>query len=216
MICTSVKSGNILEIIQAVAKYPFVEIRLDDFPFSDYELEQIFKNGKARTIATCRNSSISDLEKFVLMEKVIKIGVDIIDLEIDFCYKDELIVVARRYKCEVIVSEHNYATTPTIENIINVAELAKLSGADYFKIATKCNSAIECLTLLNLYVNENIIKIFPKKLISLPIGNEWKSARITALSLGTPFIYVSSDEGDNTAEGQITFGDTKKILEIFR
>lgn len=216
MICTSVRTGNSSEIIASIAKYPFVEIRLDDFQFSETELEQMFKPNGTRKIATCRNNAISDMEKYEIMKRAIVYGADFIDLEIDYCYSNDLIELAKLYKCEIIISEHNFTETPKVEKITDVAELAKHIGADYFKFAAKCNNAKECLTLLKLYTNKKITKIFPKKLISLPIGNEWKSARVTALSLGAPFIYVSSDEGNYTAEGQIKFGDMTTILEIIR
>jgi len=216
MICTSVSSGNSAEVLRAIAKYKFVEIRLDDHRFTDDEINQFLVNNKTQKIFTCRNSEITDDEKFELFEKVIIGGAELIDIEMDYLYRDELISISKLHHCEVILSEHYFEAVPIVDEIIAKAESAKSCGGEYFKIAAKCNSAEECLTLLNLYCNEKITKIFPKKLISLPMGNEWKSARITALSLGAPFIYVSSDEGTPTADGQISFGEFNKILEIFR
>lgn len=214
MLCTSVKSSNAQSIIEATAKYPFIEIRLDDYSFADDEIKAMFSKSQAKIIATCRNEIITDNQKLERLKLAIDSGANYVDVEIDYPFAEQLARYAQSHNCEVIASEHNFAAPPTTETIESAATTAKSIGADYFKIACKCNCETECLRMLNLYSNKNITKLFQKKLISLPIGNEWKFARIATLSLGSPFIYVAADSEAVTADGQIAYSKLFKILEM--
>lgn len=214
MLCTSVKNSNAQSIIEATAKYPLVEIRLDDYSFTDEEIIAIFSKSQAKTIATCRNENITDVQKSDRLKLAIDSGADFVDIEIDYQFAEQISQYALSRNCKIIASEHNYIAPPEIEAIDSAATTAKAIGADYFKIACKCNSESECLRMLNLYSNKNITKLFQKKLISLPIGNEWKFARMVTLSLGSPFIYVAADSEAVTADGQIAYSKLLKILEM--
>lgn len=214
MLCTSVKSSNAQSIIEATDRYPFVEIRLDDYSFSDQDIITFFNESKAKTIATCRNRIITDSQKLERLKLAIDSGANFVDIELDYQFAEQLSRYALSRNCRIIASEHNFIAPPDIEAIESAATTAKAIGADYFKIACKCNSETECLRMLNLYSNKNITKLFQKKLISLPIGNEWKFARIATLSLGSPFIYVAADSEAATADGQIAYSKLLKILEM--
>ena len=214
MLCTSVKNSNAQSVLEATYRYPFVEIRLDDYSFADDEIKAMFSKSQAKTIATCRNEIITDNQKLDRLKLAIDSGANCVDIEIDYPFAEQLAHYAQSHNCEIIASEHNFDAPPTTETIESAATTAKTIGADYFKIACKCNSESECLRMLNLYSNKNITKLFQKKLISLPIGNEWRFARIATLSLGSPFIYVAADSEAVTADGQIAYGKLLKILEM--
>ena len=78
------------------------------------------------------------------------------------------------------------------------------------KIVTTPKSIEDCKRVLKLYHFESRTS---SPLIAFAMGDLGKFTRICALFFGAPFMYVSQDEGEVAAPGQIPFSQMKVILE---
>lgn len=211
MLCVSVKSDNVEEICDITTKYPFVEVRLDDFRFSSVELHRIFS--KCTCIATCRNSIISDKEKVELLLSAMDFGANVVDIEIDFPLKERLLEHAAKRNVEVIASVHYLNGEPETDEIIRMAKIAKSMNAKYFKVVCRVNSPEKAASVLYMYMEPKLIELFDGNMIALPMGKDVGYQRFMALNMGAPFIYTAIDEEHATAEGQTTYEVAEKWLK---
>ena len=81
------------------------------------------------------------------------------------------------------------------------------------KIVTTPKSIEDCKTILQLY---HIEASPPCPMIAFAMGNLGKFTRVSALYLGAPFMYVSQDEGEVAAPGQISLSQMRAILEVLQ
>jgi 3-dehydroquinate dehydratase type I len=209
---------NKFEITRKLAsEFPFVELLLDDELINNRnQLKQIIEsaNEEVVTIYPQINDENSKIE---ILKTCVELGADYITVKED--YPESSVIelfefCKKRPKTKTIFAYHNYNNTPDIDSLYNILDIADKYGADYLKIACKANDGDECLRLLNLYSDKRFLKTFPKKLISLPMGENWKLLRAATLSLGAPFIFCSPDNTKFSAVGQMPYIDLKTILEL--
>lgn len=108
-----------------------------------------------------------------------------------------------------IVSRHFFSEVPTDLNPI-YDSLGK-HNADIIKIAITTKDVADCLTvwkLLERAKSEN------KQLIPIAMGDAGKWTRILGLAHGSYMTYASLDEGEETADGQITAEDLTEVYRV--
>ncbi len=218
MICTSIKIKDCMAEFTLPKSINFAEYRFDDTELTPKEINKIINNNNIRAIATYRSDIDNDNIKFNTLVTAIESGALYVDIEIDYNYEQsiELVKLARKYSVKVIYSYHNYFNTPDRPELEEILDSMLSTDADIFKIACKANSVNDTLRLLNLYSEKKTYKNIEGKLISLPIGNEWKIARMAVLELGAPFIYASLNKSAKTADGQIDFERLNTILDLLK
>jgi 3-dehydroquinate dehydratase-1 len=211
MICVSLAEAGYDSLVNALEKIEFAEVRIDLIgSISSEEICKIFSMDK-KMIATCRPQKFTEMERRNLLISAIKSGARYVDIEIESPeqYRRDIISVARDYKCEVIVSYHNYFSTPDRDELFNVVSRCFNIGADIAKVVCKANKQDEFARLLSLYEMD-------KKIISFGMGKEAKFTRVVAPFLGAPFTYASFRKGKETAEGQINYINLQKAIEILQ
>jgi len=136
----------------------------------------------------------------------IKAGSDYVDLEIETTenFKDDVIKAARDNGCKIIISYHNFGTTPHREELEEIVESCYYRGADIVKVACMVHSEAESARLVSLYEDFNGI-------ISIGMGDKGKITRIAAPLFGAPFTYASFSYEKETAKGQISMDSLKNI-----
>jgi 3-dehydroquinate dehydratase type I len=218
MICTSIKIKDVPEGFVLPDYVELAEYRFDDTQISAEQIKRIFSDNTIPAIACYRSDSSFDTTKFTTLENAILSGATYIDLEIDynFEYSSRLVELARKNSVKVIFSYHNYFFTPDRYELEEIFESLSSVDADIIKIACKANNAQDVLRLLNLYGEKKNNKKIERKLISLPIGNEWKLARLSAIELGAAFIYASLTKTAKTADGQIDIECLITILDLLK
>ena len=83
------------------------------------------------------------------------------------------------------------------------------AGADICKVVTTAHSFQDNLTVLQL------IAEFPKsKMVSFAMGPLGSVSRILCPLVGGYFTYASIEEGKESASGQITVRDLRKLYEV--
>jgi len=142
--------------------------------------------------------------------KATELGADIIDIELRTKNLDETVqVIKKRAKC--LVSSHQLAGTPSFDSLKGIIERQLAAGADVCKIITTAHWFEDNLTVLQL------ITEFPKsKIVSFAMGPLGVASRILCPLVGGYFTYASIEEGKESASGQITVTDLRKLYEMVR
>jgi len=210
MICISIGSSDFESTLKLIEGFQIAEIRLDISNYGEKEIREIF-SGKCNLIATCRPGKIPDEKRKEMLSIAVEAGASFLDLELDVSdsYKNDLIEIARKNKCAIIVSYHNYEKTPFIRELEEIVSWCYNSGADIAKVACRVRSKADCARMLSLYNNE-------KKIISIGLGIEGRITRIIAPFMGAPFTYASISPGKKTGDGQMDVETLQKYLEIFK
>jgi len=196
-----------------------LEIRVDLFQNldSDHVKANITQRAETRIplILTVRNdpaegaqanNSISDDLKFQIFQDVIAL-VDAIDIELSSPLLSSISNLARQHQKVVIVSSHNFKTTPEIKVLEGILENAR-STADIIKIAAQANSMddVGTLTAFTLkHKNENII--------TMAIGALGMISRLMFPLMGSLLTY--SYIGKPSAPGQIPLKTLQDHLKIY-
>lgn len=150
----------------------------------------------------------SEAERIEELLKAIELGADIIDIELRTRRLTEIIsLIKNKVKC--LLSFHDLTGTPQLEEMIEVVQQQLAAGADVCKVITTAQRFEDNLTVLQL------ISEFPKtKMVSFAMGNLGLVSRILCPFLGGYFTYASIGEGKESAPGQITVRNLRKIYEM--
>ncbi len=135
----------------------------------------------------------------------IEMGASIIDVELVTGNLRE-IVQAIRKKAKCLVSFHDLKETPPLDRMREIVQREMEAGADICKIVTTAQRFEDNLAVLQL------ISDFPKtRVVSFAMGPLGFASRILCPLVGGDFTYASIGAGRESASGQITVRDLKKI-----
>jgi 3-dehydroquinate dehydratase-1 len=207
MLCVSISSLPLPQILAIAAKADMAEIRLDLWRPAKDELATAFSTHGSKMIATCRTGYYDDAARIDMLKAAIDAGCGYVDLEIDAscAFLDALIPYAKAKGCKVILSYHNFEATPAEETLKLTVIEALACGADLVKIATMVHTPQDAARLLALYAHYTA-------LVAFGMGEKGTFTRLAALKLGAPFIYVSPDGASPTAPGQFSESEMRALL----
>ena len=201
----SLSDMNYKEIVDAINQYENAELRLDLLDLTDEEYENIIENYKS-LIVTCRKTEENKNKRIGYLLSAIENNVDFVDIDI-LSEKNVIKSLKKNINksdTELIISFHDYNSTPKNIYLEKIIKKAYRLGADLVKIATKINNRKDLIRLVSLATDENVI----------PVGmsDMGKISRIVASLIEVPVVYTSL-EGKETAEGQINYSKLQNILE---
>ncbi len=191
------------------------EARIDLFESleSSHVLGQIERVTDVPIIATIRSLVEggkwirSDEERLELFESAIPY-VDAIDIETSSAsILDRVINQAKDAGKLVVVSYHNFESTPDLDTLTYHFEKAKQSGADIVKIATYVLDKSDIQTLAMLTINKS-----NTALVVLGMGSIGVKTRILFPALGSLMTYAFLDRA--TAPGQLSLKETYDCLKL--
>jgi len=208
MLCRSIAVEGSEKILSLIDGAEMAEIRIEMSNLSSDEVMALFGKHKS-LIATCRPGDIPDERRKVLLKTAIDGGAEWVDIEIesDEGYMRELVQYAKAHDCKVIISYHNYKSTPDKEYLESVIDKSLSEGADLVKIATMANNDNDNSTLISLYRPGRAI-------LSIGMGEFGRITRIEALKKGAPFTFVIAPGSHESAPGQYREDEMKTILGI--
>jgi len=193
-----------------------LEIRIDRFRRLDEEsvFQKIrsFQKTRLPLIATIRSRKegggrhLSDSQRLGLFKKILPL-VQIIDLELSSTSLKALIPLAHRKGKSVILSYHNFHSTPPDPALLRLIEKARRRGADWVKIAVTPRREGEVGRLL-LLTHRNR----DKDLITIAMGRRGKASRLLAPLFGSRLTYSFLDRSQ--APGQIPIRSFLKKLTV--
>lgn len=204
--------GNDLPAIEGTKRFiDLYEVRIDLIGESWPELVQELKkpwiacNRLADEGGGWKKDEASRIEELL---KATELGADIIDIELRTKNLAEIVpLIKKRAKC--LLSSHDLAGTPPLDSLKRIIERQLAAGADICKIVTTASSFRDNFAVLQL------IGEFPEtKIVSFAMGPSGSISRVLCPLVGGYFTYASIEEGRESASGQITVRDLRKLYQM--
>jgi 3-dehydroquinate dehydratase type I len=189
-----------------------MEIRLD-YLRDLRELDKIVKATSLPLIATnrqyeqggCRRQKENQRVQTLL--DAAKLGFQYVDVELTTNALRSTIDKLRERGSGVMVSFHDFKGTPNLAEMEKIIRSEMEVGADICKLITTANEAVDNVPCLLLTWNISRIT----KVICFAMGERGTVSRILAPIFGAHFTYASVEEGRETALGQLSITNLKKL-----
>jgi 3-dehydroquinate dehydratase-1 len=192
-----------------------VEIRLDamqqvSIPMLCREMTHplLFTNRATWEGGRCRDSEEERLNPLL---EAVRQQAAFVDLELatPLQYREHLLAEISGSTTRLIISHHDFTTTPDAAALSAILRDQVASGAHVGKIVTMAHSHLDVLRVLHLQC-EARSRNFP--LIAFCMGEAGKLSRIITLLLGGFMTYAALDEEQATAPGQLTVHQLKEAI----
>ncbi len=210
-ICAVIVSND-LEAVREVE--PFVdlfEVRIDLIGDGWQRLVKQFKKpwiGCNRRVDEGGRWEGDEASRIAKLLKAIELGADIIDLELKTeNLKAAIELIKKRTKC--LLSFHELRGTPPLNSMREIVQRQLEAGADVCKVVTTAQRVEDNLTVLQL-----ISEFSKTRIISLAMGPLGFASRVLCPLVGGDFTYASIEPGKESASGQITVRELRKIYEM--
>jgi len=142
--------------------------------------------------------------------KAVELGAEIVDIELKTKTLGEVVkLIKKKTKC--LVSSHELNGTPSLVEMKEIVHRQLEAGADVCKVVTTAHRFGDNLTTLQLVTEFPMLKI-----VSFAMGPLGYVSRILCPLVGGYFTYASIEEGKESASGQITVRDLRKIYEMVK
>jgi 3-dehydroquinate dehydratase-1 len=215
-ICVSIGANTIKELSTSIKKAldlsDFLEIRFDFLDQSEISSSiQIIESIKSRSVFTLRSSEQqgkftgNKFERLKLLKMLYDTNPMLLDVEYDTITTDHSINNYLKDKSNVLISWHNFFSTPSDEYLEKkIYEMKKFSNN--IKLVTMATTNKDSLRLLNLYDKFQDIN-----LITFAMGNCGIISRILCTFYGSPFTYGSLEK--TIAPGQLSVIEMRRIYD---
>ncbi len=216
-ICVSISAATTAGVIAAAARVrgaDVVEVRLD--AMESPSLAELFDNITATLLFTNRpeweGGRFSGPEK----ERIAPIiaaatrgaWVDI-ELSAPERSRRQVIAAAAGSGGRVIVSWHDFASTPDRGVLEEILARQMDSGADIGKMVTMARDATDSLRLLSML---EIAAAADFSLCAFSMGEAGRMSRVASIGLGGFMTYAAPDHGAATAQGQLPLAVMRRII----
>lgn len=206
-ICVSIGGIGYTELINRIKSIHFAEIRIDMLDFDNQQLKDLFL-AHNNLIATCRYSKKYGDNRFEILQNCLEWGAAYVDIEIDTdeIQRKSIVDLAKKLGRKVIVSYHNYDSTPDAESLNTITQSLFDAGADIAKIACMVKLPEDNAKILGLYADfEN--------LVAIGMGTAGIITRVIAPLMGAPFTFASV-AGIETSPGQLDEHELSNIVNL--
>ena len=207
-ICAAIVDSDLATVRKAEEFVDLFEVRIDLIGDSWQELaKQLNKPWIA-----CNRSAVEggqwergETRRIEELVKAIELGAGTIDIELGTRDLAEVIPVIKR-RAECLTSFHDMTRTLPLDSLKEIVQRQLAAGADICKIVTTAQRFDDNITILQL------ISEFPKvKVVSFARGHLGLITRILCPLVGGYFTYASIGKGRESAPGQITVRDLRKL-----
>ena len=215
ILCYSLKNAGYgyCEYMATTLSGVAVEIRLDECELSDEEIHDLFScERETLLVATCHCKMPSEEEEAARkLSAAVIAGADYVDISLTSpaASRKWLMSLAMNHGCRVILSYHDYSSTPSAETLLEKARQAQWEGADVVKVVTTARDRDDVATVMSLYDHFE-----PGRLLAFCMGGTGRNSRYEAFEKGAPFLFVAPTREGSTASGQPTYFDMFSKDEI--
>jgi 3-dehydroquinate dehydratase-1 len=207
-ICVSITTNDVPSLKKVEPLVDLCEVRLDLIGRGWREVAGRLKKpwiACNRRVGEGRNWRGSELNRIKELLSALEIGASIIDVELA-TPGVERVVKEIKGRAECVLSYHNTKETPPLKDLKKILESEIKAGADICKVITTARSFADNLAVLQL------ITEFPEaKVVAFAMGAAGQVSRVLCPLVGGYFTYASIEEGRESAEGQITVNELRKI-----
>jgi len=140
--------------------------------------------------------------------KAVELGADVVDVEL--ATRDLAGVVPLiKEKARCLLSFHEFNRTPPLSKMKEIVQRQLDAGADICKVVTTAQRPEDNLAVLQLVAD------FPQtRMVSLAMGPLGLTSRILCPLVGGDFTYASIEKGKESASGQITVTELRKLYDM--
>jgi len=220
MICASIIEPDIDSMVNIANSIDsdIIELRLDYL--SDFSGLEKLRTIRKEKIVTCMPSweggkfEGRERERFEILNKAMEFAEFItIELRAKKKYREDLIERAKEIGVKVIIAYHDFDSTPERKEIMRILDGERDSRADIAKVAFMANDYKDVLDLMQVLVDK-VNGGFGIPIIALSMGKLGRISRVLAPLLGSYLTFASVEKGRESAEGQLTVNELRKILKI--
>lgn len=133
-------------------------------------------------------------------------GADAVDVELSAPLRSRVVDAARSAGKTIIISSHDFATTPSSDIMLSTLAQARDAGADIAKLAVTPARTADALRLLEVTQQAG----FP--VCTIAMGRLGAHTRVVAPLYGSVLTYGAVDEA--VAPGQLKIDELKHMLEL--
>jgi 3-dehydroquinate dehydratase-1 len=210
-ICAVIVDNDLAMVREAERFTDLFEVRIDLVGDSWQELaKQLNKPWIACNRAAVEGGQWekNEAERVDELLKAIELGADIIDIELGTTGLAKVVpLVKKRARC--LLSTHDLSGTPSFGRLREIVRQQLAAGADICKVVTTAQGFEDNVTVLQL------ISEFPKtRLVSFAMGHLGLVSRVLCPLVGGEFTYASIEEGKESASGQVTLSNLRKLYQM--
>jgi 3-dehydroquinate dehydratase-1/3-dehydroquinate dehydratase/shikimate dehydrogenase len=211
-VCVSIGEQTYSGIVTALERVDFAEIRLDVSRIAKSEIRAIFSSGK-QLVATCREGVYGRDERLDRLVEAISAGAAFVDVETeaDDDFRKTISKYARANNCKIIVSYHNFESTPSLAEMCNIVETCRKQDADIVKLVATARNQSDAARVMSLYAGD-----FGASLVAFAMGDAGLITRVACVFLGAPYTYAAISDDKPLAEGQISVEKIKNIMNTLK
>jgi 3-dehydroquinate dehydratase type I len=206
-------------LLEASKKADLAEIWLDQLKGPD--LKKLLLKAPLPVLAACKRKreqgsfTGSYQAQADLLQGAIKNGAKYIDIPLFMPenMNKKIVQYARKNRCKVIISHHDFEKTPSYVEMLKIAEKMAKRGADVVKIAVHNKSlqnAVEVIAVGKYLQGQKT----PHILIGM--GQKGRLTRILTPTLGGEMMFAVLDKKRQTAQGQLTVDELKKAWKLIK
>ena len=207
-ICAVVVSNDAKIIKEVSSLADLFEIRIDLIGEGWQQLtKQLDKPWIAcnRTPAEGGQWQGSEARRIESLLLAVELGADVVDIELNTVNLENVARVIKK-TTKLLLSCHELEKTPSIDEMKGIVRKQLKAGADICKVVTTAREFEDNLTVLQL------IKEFPGvKIIAFAMGSSGLISRVLCPLVGGEFTYASIDRGKESAQGQMTISEMRRI-----
>jgi 3-dehydroquinate dehydratase-1 len=221
MLCASIAEATLPEVMKAVEKAgeaDLIEIRADALREPTRELlrrllEEVKAASGKEVILTLRAEAeggafkSGEEERRELLRAGISVA-DYVDLELGMPALQSMVEEAKEGNTRVIISHHDFNSTPSGEQMLRVLRDELRAGADIAKLAVRANNVGDVLRLLEVTLEASRYG----RVCTISMGEYGRLSRMASPLFGSvlTYGYVSTP----TAPGQLSLVELRQALRI--
>lgn len=154
----------------------------------------------------------SEEERLAPLLEAVRLGAAYIDLEVrtDTSHRERLMEVMQGSPSKLILSWHDFHSTPSTEHLEAILEQMRDSGAYAGKIVTTAHRPEDVLRVMAL---QGQAAAFP--LSCFCMGEAGRISRFATMYLGGFMTYTCLNAAQNTAPGQLCLPQLRDLIHIF-
>jgi 3-dehydroquinate dehydratase type I len=221
MFCIPIIARNNDEVLEKIARAntlaDMLEIRLD--MMNTFDLHRIIQASLKPVLVTYRSKKEGgkgniDPEAYTdYIFTAIQGGADLVDVELSLSLKWRKKIFNARGRSGIVISTHISEGTPSRDELGKIFRECTAADADIVKIVTRAKAWEDNLRVLELIPKAHKLRI---KIIAFCMGPMGRISRIFSHLMGCHLTFVSLEQGEESADGQIPVKEMKEIIDIIK
>ena len=222
-ICVPIQVSTQKEVIkrlhQVAKQADLAEIWLDQI--KDLNLKTLLKAKPLPVVCVCKRpadkgkfkGSFEELSRVLL--EAIKFGANYVDIPLNMPEKlsKKVVQEARKKKCKVIVSYHDFEGTPDYPKLVKMTQKMTQKGANVVKLASMTRDLQDMVDIISL---GKYLEGSNTRHILIAMGQKGILSRTLTPTLGGEMMFATLGKKGQTAPGQLSVKELKRAWSLIK